>query len=148
MDLGSKIAVACARAGGANATPLFFSEFLAAYFAKRNLNCGDFEKRPVRNPPAFLPRPLLRAGNQPRQGESFPSDKLFRPVESIHFRSKKVRAKDIISPPIETSRFERIAPRGRVAAALRKTPRRFAAKWLGGLNSKRADLSVSYLKTI
>ncbi len=52
------------------------------------------------------------------------------------------------TPPIETSRFERIAPRGRVAAALRKTPRRFAAKRLGGLNSKRADLSVSYLKTI
>ena len=68
-------------------------------------------------------------------------------VQSV-FRSKKVRAKDIISPPIETSRFERIAPRGRVAAALRKTPRRFAAKRLGGLNSKRADLSVSYLKTI
>jgi hypothetical protein len=34
------------------------------------------------NPPAFLPRPLLRAGNQPRQGESIPPDKLFRPAES------------------------------------------------------------------
>jgi len=64
------------------------------------------------------------------------------------FRSKKVRAKDIISPPIETSRFERVAPRGREAAALRKMARRFAAKWLGGENSKRADLSVSYQKTI
>ncbi|MBU6426620.1 hypothetical protein KGQ27_00005, partial [Patescibacteria group bacterium] len=28
-------------------------------------------------------RPLLRAGNQPRQGESIPPDKLFRPAESI-----------------------------------------------------------------
>ena len=68
-------------------------------------------------------------------------------VQSV-FRSKKVRAKDIISPPIETSAFERVAPRGRVAAALRKIPRRFAAKRLGGLNSKRADLFVSYLKPL
>ena len=65
-----------------------------------------------------------------------------------HCLSKKVRAKDIISPPIETSRFERVAPRGREAAALRKMARRFAAKWLAGQKSKTADLSVSYLKTI
>src|SRR3989344_4181474 len=32
------------------------------------------------------------------------------------FRSKKVRAKDIISPKIETSRFERVAPRGGATA--------------------------------
>ncbi len=64
------------------------------------------------------------------------------------FRSKKVRAKCKISPPIETSSFERIAPRGREAAALRKIPRRFAAKWLAGQKSKTADLFVSYLKTI
>jgi hypothetical protein len=64
------------------------------------------------------------------------------------FASKKVRAKDIISPPIETSSFERVAPRGREAAALRKMVRRFAANWLGGQKSKTADLSVSYLKTI
>src|ERR1035437_862450 len=42
-----------------------------------------FRKPPVRNPPAFLPRPLLRAGNQPRQGESKTPDKLFRPAESF-----------------------------------------------------------------
>ena len=64
------------------------------------------------------------------------------------FRSKKVRAKCKISPPIETSRFERVASRGREAAVLRKMARRFAANWLGGGNSKRADLSVSYLKII
>ena len=64
------------------------------------------------------------------------------------FRSKKVRAKDIISPQIETSRFERVAPRGREAAALRKIPRRFAANWLAGQKSKTADLSVSYLNQL
>ena len=64
------------------------------------------------------------------------------------FRSKKVRAKCKISPPIETSRFERIAPRGREAAALRKMVRREAANWLAGQKSKTADLFVSYLKTI
>ena len=64
------------------------------------------------------------------------------------FRSKKVRAKCKISPPIETSRFESVAPRGRVAAALRKMVRRFAANWLAGQKSKTADLFVSYLKTI
>jgi hypothetical protein len=41
--LGSRIVVACARVGGANATPLFFSKFSAAYFAKRNLNGGGFQ---------------------------------------------------------------------------------------------------------
>src|SRR3990167_5000860 len=41
------------------------------------------EKGQFRNPPAFLPRPLLRAGKEPRQGESIPPDKLFRPAESV-----------------------------------------------------------------
>jgi len=43
LHSGSEIAVACARAGGANATLLFFFEFFAAYFAKRNLNGGGFQ---------------------------------------------------------------------------------------------------------
>ena len=64
------------------------------------------------------------------------------------FRSKKVRTKCKISPPIETSRFESVAPRGRAAAALRKNLCRFAANWLAGQKSKTANLSVSYLKTI
>lgn len=38
--VGSKIDVVCVRVGGANTTPLFFPEFSAAYFAKRNLNGG------------------------------------------------------------------------------------------------------------
>jgi len=41
--LGSKIAVVCAWEGGANMTPLFFFEFSAAHFAKRNLNGGGFQ---------------------------------------------------------------------------------------------------------
>ena len=41
--LGSKIDVVCVRVGGANTTPFFFSEFSAAYFAKRNLNGGGFQ---------------------------------------------------------------------------------------------------------
>ncbi|MFA5744674.1 MAG: hypothetical protein WC887_00420, partial [Candidatus Paceibacterota bacterium] len=44
---------------------------------------SEAKKERFKNPPAFLPRPLLRAGNQPRQGESFPPDKLFRPAESF-----------------------------------------------------------------
>src|SRR3990167_6276588 len=56
------------------------------------------------------------------------------------FRSKKVRANFIISPQIEISSFESVAPRGRKAAALRKIPRRFAANWLAGQKSKTADL--------
>ena len=43
MDLGSKIDVVCARVGGANTTQLFFSEFSAAYFSKRNLNGDGFQ---------------------------------------------------------------------------------------------------------
>jgi len=43
IKLGSKIDVVCARVGEANTTQLFFSEFSAAYFAKRNLNGDGFQ---------------------------------------------------------------------------------------------------------
>jgi len=58
------------------------------------------------------------------------------PAEPSQFRSDIFKQ----TPPIETSSFERIAPRGREAAALRKMVRRFAAKWLAGQKSKTADL--------
>ena len=51
---------------------LFFSQFVAV----------ELPTPPVRIPPAFLPSPLLRAGKEPRRGESFPQDKLFRPASS------------------------------------------------------------------
>jgi len=54
--LGSKNYVVRAREGGANTTPLFFLNFLSAYFAKRNLSCGDFEKRAIRNPARIPPQ--------------------------------------------------------------------------------------------
>ena len=43
---------------------------------------GEKRNWRIRNPPAFLPKPLLRAGNQPRQAESIPPDRLFRPASS------------------------------------------------------------------
>jgi hypothetical protein len=57
----------CARAGGANTTPLFFSNFSAAYFAKRNLNGGGFQSEGGQkfippNPLSFCP---------PERSESF-----------------------------------------------------------------------------
>ena len=48
-------------------------------------------------------------------------------------------------PHIETSRFERVAPRGREAAALRKMARCEAANWLAGQKSKTADLSLFHI---
>jgi len=44
---------------------------------------AEFPKTPSPKPALIPPRPLLRAGNQSRQGESIPPDKLFRPAESI-----------------------------------------------------------------
>jgi len=95
--------------------------------------------KPARIPPQTPPA----GGTEAEAGRIHIPSQMFRPAESA-FRSKKVRAKDIISPPIETSRFERVAPRGREAAARSKIPRRFAANWLAGQKSKTADLSVSY----
>ena len=43
---------------------------------------SEAKKERFKNPPAFLPRPLLRAGRKPRQGESKTPDQLFRPAES------------------------------------------------------------------
>src|SRR3989344_768551 len=89
---GSKTDVACAGVDGANTTPLLVS---VAHFAKRQIiigflllqntqSRGEFlkSKPPARNPPAFLPRPPLRAGKEPRQGKTLPPDKLSRPAES------------------------------------------------------------------
>ena len=58
-------------------------------------------------PPAFLPRPLprplLRAGKEPRQGESISPDKLFRPAESaLIFRIFGKKCSNFVqkTPPI------------------------------------------------
>ena len=116
--------------------PRHLPEYLEGRTPKKNV-LSIFRKNPARANP-----------NSKRHFSLVSAEALRGGGGAGQFPSKKVRAKDIISPPIETSRFERIAPRGREAAALRKTLRRFVANWLGGLNSKRADLSVSYLKTI
>ena len=69
-------------------------------------------------------------------------------AEAGQFPSKKVRAKDIISPQIVTSCSDNTDARRDGRTARDNSPRRFAAKWLGGENSKRADLSVSYQNQI
>ena len=114
--------------------------FLAAHFAKRNTKFGGGESEGG----AGIHFPLTPFSARPARAFSLAR----KARHHSGFFSKKVRAKCKISPPIETSSFERVAPRGREAAALRKIPRRFAAKWLGGQKSKTADLFVSYLKTI
>ena len=44
---------------------------------------NSFLEKGFRNPPAGGVWGGMRAGNQPRQGESIPPDKLFRPAESF-----------------------------------------------------------------
>ena len=80
--LGSKIEVACARVDGANATPFFFSRFFAAYFAKRNLNCGDFEKRSVPKPARIPPQTPPAGGKSAEAGRIHIPSQMFRPAES------------------------------------------------------------------
>src|SRR3989344_1188689 len=80
--LGSKIVVACAWVGGANATPLFSSVFSAAYFAKRNLNCGDFEKRLVPKPARIPPQTPPAGGAGAEAGRIHIPSQMFRPAES------------------------------------------------------------------
>src|SRR3989344_3424246 len=57
------------------------------------------------------------------------------------FRSKKVRAKDMITQQIETSSSERADARRDAGAACDNSSRRTAANWLGGGNPKCGDLS-------
>src|SRR3989344_5214084 len=58
--------------------------FLATYFAKRNLNCGDFEKRSVRNPARIhSPDPFLRAGNQPKFWQILSPENSFAKTSSV-----------------------------------------------------------------
>ena len=80
--LGSKITVACARVGRANATLFFFSEFFVAYFAKRNLNGGGFEKRQVRNPARIPPQTPPAGGKPAEAGRIHIPSQMFRPAES------------------------------------------------------------------
>ena len=70
---------------------MVFSDFVAAKFFKKE----------SRSPPAFLPRPLLRAGESEfRTPPPFPQ----KNEEGCgqEFRSKKVRANARITPPNET----------------------------------------------
>ena len=59
-----------------------------------------------------------------------------------HWLSKKVRAKDMITPQIETSSSERAVARRDAGAACDNSSRRKAANWLGGGNPKCGDLSL------
>ena len=148
----------------------FFNNVAAKIFRRRSEGaaeggCGGNSATPERSSPAacsvrsrsqqksflFLLEEKIRRAQIKKCKENFFAGcerKRGGGANQLPFCSKKVRAKCKISPPIETSSFERVAPRGREAAALRKMVRRFAAKWLGGQKSKTADLFVSYLKTI
>ncbi len=82
--LGSKTEVVCARVGGANTTPFLFSEFFTAYFAKQNVNVGDFEKRSIWNP-ARIPPQTPPAGGKSAEAKrkiQIPRKKDFRFAES------------------------------------------------------------------
>jgi len=71
--------------------PYMDSSFVAA----------NFFKKESRNPPAFLPRPLLRAGESEfRTPPPFPQKN--EAGCGQEFRSKKVRANAKITPPNET----------------------------------------------
>ena len=81
---GSINVVVCARVGGANTTPLFFPEFSAAYFAKRNLDSGDFEKRAIRKPARIPPQTPPAGGNTAEVlPNPFPQKNCFGKTESI-----------------------------------------------------------------
>jgi len=66
--LGSKNDVVCARVGGANTTPFSFLNFFVAYFAERNLNGGDFEKRSVPKPARIPPQTPPAGGKSAEAG--------------------------------------------------------------------------------
>jgi hypothetical protein len=66
--LGSKNDVVCARVGGANTTPISFMNFFATYFAERNLNGGDFEKRSVPKPARIPPQTPPAGGKSAEAG--------------------------------------------------------------------------------
>ena len=154
-----------------NITMLSFFRMAAKIFRRRSEGaaeggCGGNSAAPERWSPAacsvrsrnqqksflfLLEEKIRRAQNQKSRENFFAGWRALASgggANQFPFCSKKVRAKCNISPPIETSRFESVAPRGREAAALRKMVRRFAANWLGGQKSKTADLFISYLKTI
>ena len=49
-------------------TPISYLNFLTAYFAKRNLNSGDFEKRAIRNPARIPPQTPPAGGKSAEAG--------------------------------------------------------------------------------
>jgi len=65
---------------------------------------------------------------------------------SQDFRSKKVRAKDIMTPQKETSRSDRAAPLRGAGWVVVRNARRSAANWLGGVNSKCGDLPLFHIQ--
>ena len=99
---GSKNDVVCARVGGANTTPLSFLNFFAAYFAKRNLNSGDFEKRTVPNPARIPPQTPPAGGTGAEAGRIHIPSQMFRHAESaLVFRVLRKMGSDFFkqTPP-------------------------------------------------
>src|SRR3989338_3066161 len=79
---------------------------------RRHFQCivSDFvaaEFPTVRNPPAFLPRTPLRAGQKPRQGGTISPSQMFRPAESaLVFRIFRKMGSDFFkqTPPFKICR--------------------------------------------
>ena len=65
-----------------HSTSVSFLNFLVAYFAKRNLNSGDFEKRAIRNPARIPPQTPPAGGKSAEAGRIHTPSQLFRPAES------------------------------------------------------------------
>src|SRR3990167_11083573 len=66
-----------------HSTSIYFLNFLVAYFAKRNLNSGDFEKRAIRNPARIPPQTPPAGGTEAEAGRIHIPSQMFRPTESI-----------------------------------------------------------------
>src|SRR3989338_8323426 len=91
-------------------------------------------------------RAVLRAGRDSASALNRSVRGSFKPPRTrsvrSHWLSKKVRAKDMITPQIETSSSERADARRDAGAACDNSSRRTAANWLGGGNPKCGDLSL------
>ena len=108
--LGSKTDVVCARVGGANTTHLAFLNFFMAYFAKRNLDSGDFEKRLVPKPARIPPQTPPAGGKSVEAGQILSPRQIVSPCR-VRFNHLDFARNSFELCPINTARKRNRIPK-------------------------------------
>jgi len=86
-------------------TPISYLNFLTAYFAKRNLNSGDFEKRAIRNPARIPPQTPPAGGKSAEAGRIHSPRHIVSPCR-VRFNRLDFARSNFELRPVDTAKIQ------------------------------------------